>query len=114
MDRSIERTGADPDMLTMVVDVAMHALFSEGEVVLGFNDRRQTVRLYPNPVMQYDYINIDLDRPIDHIEIFDMRGNKRLDQRSKQMESRLSTYGLEPGLYFVRINDKAVNRFLVR
>ncbi|MEQ8715610.1 MAG: T9SS type A sorting domain-containing protein [Cyclobacteriaceae bacterium] len=88
--------------------------YFEGQVVLGINERPQTVRLYPNPVMRNDYIHIDMDYPIDRLEVFDLRGNKRYDQRTRLPEDILSTKGLESGLYFVRINGEFVQRFLVR
>lgn len=88
--------------------------YFEGQVVLSTRDKSPMVQIYPNPVIRGDYLNIHHDHPTNRVEIFDLGGNKRLDQRTRLIDGRLSTQGLAPGLYFIRINDSSSQRFLVR
>ncbi|MEQ9297442.1 MAG: T9SS type A sorting domain-containing protein [Cyclobacteriaceae bacterium] len=89
--------------------------YFQGEVVLSAEDQpNKMFQLYPNPVAQGDYLNIYHDDPKDRIEVFDLGGNKRLEQQTRLTDGRLYTRSLESGLYFIRINGASTQRFLVR
>ena len=64
-----------------------------------FSQDRLEVKLYPNPVR--DILNIEIEKDIKSIEIYNIQGQKVLSSNQKQ----INVSDLAAGMYMVRIQD---------
>ena len=82
--------GMDLDAVGVIHDVA-HFSVAENEA--------ETVRIYPNPAHDFIIIRANNDLPL-QCDLYNVTGQKILSST----ENEINVSGLEPGVYFVRIN----------
>lgn len=70
----------------------------------------ESLKLHPNPVI--DYLKIEAGHTIQHIEIYDLFGRSVYFQSLLDQSSQLDISFLMPGIYFAKVDDQFVKKFV--
>ena len=83
--------GMDLDAVGVIHDVAHHSVAE---------NTAETISVYPNPAHDFIVIRTNNDSPLQGVELYSVTGQIVLSST----ENKINVSGLEPGIYFVRIN----------
>jgi hypothetical protein len=70
---------------------------------LPFAENIDPVKVYPNPAR--DYVNIDFERSMELIVLFDVNGRKIREEKVLDDQYKLTLSGIDPGIYFLMIQS---------
>ncbi|MDQ1805039.1 T9SS type A sorting domain-containing protein [Chryseobacterium sp. CKR4-1] len=79
--------------------------------------KKQDIKIYPNPVSDYAYVEIGFDFKEADIILYDMSGRQVQSSKTKNNITKLSTQALVQGAYLVTIktdNNKTANAKLIK
>ncbi|GAE64983.1 hypothetical protein CIN01S_09_04690, partial [Chryseobacterium indologenes NBRC 14944] len=75
------------------------------------------IKIYPNPVSDYAYVEIGFDFKETEIVLYDMSGRQLQSLRTKNKVTKINTQALVQGAYLVTIktdNNKTANAKLIK
>ncbi|WP_278495295.1 T9SS type A sorting domain-containing protein, partial [Chryseobacterium arthrosphaerae] len=78
---------------------------------------KQDIRIYPNPVSDYAYVEIGFDFKEADILLYDMSGRQLQSLKTKNNVTKINTQNLVQGAYLVTIktdNNKTANAKLIK
>ncbi|PJJ67119.1 putative secreted protein (Por secretion system target) [Chryseobacterium geocarposphaerae] len=78
---------------------------------------KQDIRIYPNPVSDYAYIEIGFDFKEADITMYDMAGRQLQSLKTKNKVTKINTQPLIQGAYLVTIktdDNKTANAKLIK
>jgi len=70
-----------------------------------------SLEIFPNPARSYFTVRLPL--AADRIKIYDGMGKVIKEVRSKKQETRISTDGINPGIYFIQVGSEKIIRKLI-
>ena len=77
---------------------------------------QQEIRIYPNPVSDYAYVEIGLDFQEAEITLHDMTGRQIQTTKTKNKVTKINTSALPQGIYVLsaKTENKIVNTKIVK
>ncbi|WP_421876712.1 T9SS type A sorting domain-containing protein [Marinoscillum sp.] len=99
------------EIATEVFDLALK-YFSNSAIVNQTGEPETSLYLYPNPVHKGREIHIGGMDNLQLVELFDIFGKEKITPTLIN-HNTISTDHLSPGVYLIRVNSKAVAKFLV-
>ncbi|MEO1257227.1 MAG: T9SS type A sorting domain-containing protein [Bacteroidota bacterium] len=82
-------------------------------ISVHFEKNKNTSLIFPNPVISGRSFILE-NEIINHIEIIDAQNRLIFDKKiNKENTAEISTSFLEPGIYFIRINDQEMQKLIV-
>ena len=68
---------------------------------------KQDLRIYPNPVQDYCYVEIGIECKDATINLFDMTGKLTLQTKTQNSTTKLDTHSLPQGTYIISVNTES-------
>ncbi len=99
----------------IVISDIDRGLFIVRDQLLGMNDNNEALNfaVYPNPAKDFVTISSKVE-PISQVEIYNVLGQKVLDQNFKEtLSENINVSNLQAGMYVMKINSAITKRLLI-